>query len=144
MTVVLALGKLLFHIPIRGSLLQLYLITTAFIVGNLGIGLFISTVARTQLQAMQMGFFVMMPSFLLSGFMFPREAMPVVVQWLGLALPLTYYLTVLRGVLLKGIGLVSVAGVADARGVRRGDRRIQRPAVQQAAGVGQRWLVCEN
>ena len=105
MTVVLTLGKLLFHIPIRGSLTQLYLITTAFIVANLGIGLFISTIAKTQLQAMQMGFFVMMPSFLLSGFMFPREAMPVFAQWLGLILPLTYYLTVLRGVLLKGVGL---------------------------------------
>jgi ABC-2 type transport system permease protein len=105
MSVVLLLGKLLFDIPIRGSLAQLYLITTAFIVANLGIGLFISTMAKTQLQAMQMGFFIMMPSFLLSGFMFPREAMPAVAQWLGLALPLTYYLTVLRGVLLKGVGL---------------------------------------
>jgi len=105
MTVVLTLGKLLFHIPIRGSLPQLYLITTAFIVANLGIGLFISTIAKTQLQAMQMGFFIMMPSFLLSGFMFPREAMPAIAQWLGLVLPLTYYLTVLRGVLLKGVGL---------------------------------------
>ena len=105
MTVVLALGKLLFHIPVRGSLAQLYLITTAFIVANLGIGLFISTIAKSQLQAMQMGFFIMMPSFLLSGFMFPREAMPAIARWLGLVLPLTYYLTVLRGVLLKGIGL---------------------------------------
>ena len=105
MSVVLALGKLLFDIPIRGSLVQLYLMTTAFIVANLGIGLFISTVAKSQLQAMQMGFFVLMPSLLLSGFLFPREAMPVAAQWIGLALPLTYYLTVLRGVLLKGIGI---------------------------------------
>lgn len=105
MTVVILLGRLLFHIPIRGNLALLYLITLAFIVANLGLGLFVSTVARTQTQAMQLGFFLLLPNILLSGFMFPREAMPAAAQWLGLALPLTYYLDVLRGVLLKGIGM---------------------------------------
>ena len=104
MTNVLVLGKLLFDIPIRGSLLTLYAITSAFIVANLAIGLLISTVVKTQTQAMQAGFFFLLPSILLSGFMFPRDAMPVVAQWLGLLLPLTYYLEVLRGVLLKGTG----------------------------------------
>jgi ABC-2 type transport system permease protein len=106
MTNVLILGKLLFDVPIRGSLVTLYAITAAFIVANLGIGLLISTVVRTQTQAMQAGFFFMLPSILLSGFMFPRDAMPVAAQWLGLLLPLTYYLDVLRGVMLKGSGVV--------------------------------------
>ena len=106
MTVVLVLGKLLFDIPMRGSLPLLYLITLGFIVANLGVGLFFSTLVRTQVQAMQLGFFFLLPNILLSGFMFPRVAMPLVAQWLGLALPLTYYLEVLRGILLKDIGMV--------------------------------------
>ena len=105
MTVVLALGKLLFGIPIRGSLALLYAITLAFIVANLAIGLLISTLAKNQVQAMQLGFFTMLPNILLTGFMFPRAAMPEAAQWLGLILPLTYFLDVLRGVLLKGIGM---------------------------------------
>jgi ABC-2 type transport system permease protein len=108
MTVVLLLGKLLFQIPIRGSLPLLYGITSAYIVANLGLGLFVSTLARTQTQAMQLSFFFIMPNILLSGFMFPREAMPVPAQWLGLILPLTYYLDVLRDILLKGTGLTPV------------------------------------
>lgn len=105
MTVVLLLGMLLFAIPIRGSVSLLYVITLAFIVANLGIGLFISTVARTQTQAMQLGYFFLLPNILLSGFLFPREAMPVVAQWIGLVLPLTYYLDVLRGILLRDLGI---------------------------------------
>jgi ABC-2 type transport system permease protein len=105
MTVVLVLGKLLFDIPVRGSLPLLYLITFGFIMANLGVGLLFSTLVRTQAQAMQLGFFFLMPNILLSGFMFPRVAMPLVAQWLGLALPLTYYLDVLRGILLKDVGM---------------------------------------
>jgi drug efflux transport system permease protein len=105
MTVILILGKLLFDIPIRGSLVLLYALTLAFIVAMLAMGLFISTVARNQVQAMQLGFFMMLPNILLSGFMFPREAMPRAAQWIGDALPLTYYLRILRGVLLRGVGI---------------------------------------
>ena len=104
MTNVLLMGWILFDVPLRGSLPLLYLITLAFIVAMLGLGLLVSTVARTQTQAMQIGFFLLMPNILLSGFMFPREAMPAPAQWLGLLLPLTFYLRVLRGVLLKGLG----------------------------------------
>ena len=104
MTVVLLLGKLLFQIPIRGSLPLLYGITSAYIVANLGLGLFVSTLARTQTQAMQLSFFFMLPNILLSGYMFPREAMPTPAQWIGLLLPLTYYLKILRGILLRGAG----------------------------------------
>jgi ABC-2 type transport system permease protein len=96
---------LLFDIPIRGSLPLLFALTLSFIVANLGIGLFISTVVRTQAQAMQLSFFVILPNILLSGFMFPRSAMPAAARWLGLVLPLTYYLRILRGILLKSIGL---------------------------------------
>ena len=105
MTVVMVLGKVLFGIPIRGSLPLLYLLTVPFIVASLGVGLLVSTVARSQAQAMQLSFFFMLPNILLSGYIFPRMAMPLPAQWIGLALPLTYFLKVLRGVLLKGIGI---------------------------------------
>jgi ABC-2 type transport system permease protein len=104
MSTVLLLGKILFAVPLRGSLALLYAITFGFIVANLAIGLFISTIARNQAQAMQVGFFFLLPNILLSGFMFPREAMPEPAQWLGAMIPLTYYLRVLRGILLKGVG----------------------------------------
>ena len=104
MTVILTLGKLLFGIPLNGSLTLLYALSLAFIVANLGLGLFVSTIAQTQAQAMQLSFFFMLPNILLSGYMFPREAMPVPAQWIGLLLPLTYYLKILRGILLRGAG----------------------------------------
>lgn len=105
MTVVLSLGKLLFGIPTRGSIVLLYVLTMAYIIANLALGMLVSTLTKTQVQAMQLSFFLILPNILLSGFMFPREAMPAPAQWIGLALPLTYYLTILRGVLLKGVGL---------------------------------------
>jgi ABC-2 type transport system permease protein len=105
MTVVLGLGRLFFHIPMEGSLTLLYALSLVFITASLGIGMLISTIARTQAQAMQLSFFFMLPNILLSGYMFPRAAMPRPAQLIGLALPLTYYLDILRGVLLKGVGL---------------------------------------
>jgi ABC-2 type transport system permease protein len=102
-TVILLLGRLLFDVPIRGSIPLLYVLTAPFIVASLGMGLFISTLTRTQLQAMQLSFFFVLPNILLSGFMFPRAAMPEVAQWIGAALPLTYFLTVMRGILLKEV-----------------------------------------
>jgi len=105
MTVILALGRLLFHIPLRGSLPLLYVLSAAFIVANLGLGLFVSTIAQTQAQAMQMSFMFMLPNILLSGYMFPREAMPEPAQWIGVLLPLTHYLKILRGILLREAGL---------------------------------------
>lgn len=104
-TVILVLGKLLFDIPLRGNLVLLYLLIAPFVIASLGTGLFISAVTKTQVQAMQLSFFFIMPNILLSGFMFPREAMPEVARWIGAALPLTYFLEVLRGVLLRGVGL---------------------------------------
>ena len=104
-TTVLILGQLFFDVPIRGNLVVLYVVALPFVMACLAIGLFISTAVTTQAQAMQLGLLFLMPNILLSGFMFPREAMPAPAQWLGALLPLTYFLRVLRGVLLKGIGL---------------------------------------
>jgi ABC-2 type transport system permease protein len=103
-TVALLVGVLVFQVPIRGSLLELYLLTLFFITASLGIGILISNIAKNQMQAFQMSFFVLLPSIMLSGFLFPREAMPVVVQYISNVIPLTYYLTIIRGIVLKGIG----------------------------------------
>ena len=108
MTAVLILGWIVFDVPVRGSLTLFYTISFAFIVANLGLGLFFSTVARNQQQAMMLGFMYLLPNILLSGFMFPRQAMPEVAQWIGAALPLTYYLEVLRGIILREAGLAAL------------------------------------
>jgi ABC-2 type transport system permease protein len=106
-SIILVLGRLLFHVPVRGSVALLYSVALPFIVASLAIGLFLSTLVKTQAQAMQLGFLFLLPNILLSGFMFPREAMPPVAQWIGAALPLTYFLRVLRDILLRGTGLES-------------------------------------
>ncbi len=105
MSVVLLLGRFVFDVPLAGSVPLLYAVAIVFIVASLSLGLLISTLVRTQQQAMQASFFFVLPNILLSGFMFPRAAMPEVFQWLGAALPLTHFLQVLRGILLKGVGL---------------------------------------
>lgn len=108
MTAVLLVGRLVFRVPLRGDVLLLYAETLLFIVASLGLGLFVSTLARTQSQAMQASYFFVMPSVLLSGFMFPREGMPPVARQIGLCIPLTYYLQILRGVMLRGVGIAAL------------------------------------
>jgi ABC-2 type transport system permease protein len=108
MTTVLIVGHLVFHVPIRGPLPALYAATFLFIVANLGLGLFISTLGRNQAQVTQTAFLFLLPNVLLSGFMFPREAMPPAAQWVGNLLPLTYYLQLIRGIVLKGNGLTQL------------------------------------
>ncbi|MBP2661552.1 MAG: hypothetical protein H6Q69_4584 [Firmicutes bacterium] len=103
-TVSILVGILVFDLPIRGSLGLLYGLTSFFIIASLAQGILISTVAKTQMQAMQMSFFVFLPSILLSGFMFPREAMPLFFNLLGNILPLTFYLQIMRSIILKGVG----------------------------------------
>ncbi len=103
-TIILLLGRLVFHVPMLGSLTLLYAVALPFIFASLAIGILLSTLVQTQAQAMQMGFLFLLPNILLSGFMFPREAMPVLAQWIGAMLPLTYFLQVLRGVLLRAAG----------------------------------------
>ncbi len=105
MTAVLVLGRYVFDVPLTGNVPLLYLIALIFVVASLSFGLFVSTLVRTQQQAMQLSFFFVLPNILLSGFMFPRQAMPQLFQWVGLLLPLTHFLKVLRGILLKGVGL---------------------------------------
>jgi len=104
-TLALVVGALVFDVPMKGSIGLLYGLTTLFIIASLSLGVLISTLVKTQMQAMQMSFFVFLPSVLLSGFMFPREAMPQLFYQLGHLLPLTFYLEILRGIILKGIGI---------------------------------------
>ncbi|NPV92877.1 MAG: ABC transporter permease [Firmicutes bacterium] len=109
-TVALLVGTIVFHVPIRGSLVELYLLTLFFITASLGLGIMISNLARNQMQAFQMAFFVMLPSILLSGFLFPREAMPKIIYYISMVIPLTYYLEIIRGIVLKGIGFSYLMG----------------------------------
>ncbi|MBU7005387.1 ABC transporter permease [Phosphitispora fastidiosa] len=102
--IILGFGVFWFNVPVNGSIVQLLFFSLLFLMGALGLGLFVSTIAKTQLQAMQIGFAIILPSVLLSGFMFPRESMPQVIQAIGYALPLTYFLQILRGIILKGVG----------------------------------------
>ena len=102
MTLILLIGAIGFQVPIAGSILLLYLMAFVFIAANLALGLVFSTLAQTQQQAMQMSFFFLLPNILLSGFMFPWEAMPRPAQWLSQGLPLTHFLRIVRGIVLKG------------------------------------------
>jgi ABC-2 type transport system permease protein len=104
-TVALIAGRLLFGVGVAGSLPLLAALSLLFLLGSLGVGLLISTVSQTQAQAMQLAMFVVLPSLLLSGFMYPRETMPPLIQALSLLTPMTYYLQILRGIMLKGVGL---------------------------------------
>ena len=102
MTLILGVGSALFQVPIAGSWPTLYALAALFIAANLALGLFISTLAKTQQQAMQMSFFWFLPQMLLSGFVFPFEGMPRFAQVIGQALPLTHFLRIIRGIVLKG------------------------------------------
>ena len=105
LTLGLLIGIVVFRIPVRGSLALYYALTSLHILASLAWGLLISSVAKTQMQAMQMSFFALMPSILLSGFMFPREAMPAFFRAVSNLLPVTFFLQISRGILLKGVGL---------------------------------------
>jgi len=118
---VLLVGHFLFRVPIHGSLLLVYATSFLFVVASLGLGLLISTMVSAQAPAMQTAFMFLLPNVLLSGFMFPREAMPPLAREFGLLLPLTYYLEILRGIILKGVGvrelwpqILALAGFAIA------------------------------
>lgn len=104
-TLALAVGVLVFRLPVRGSLGLFYGLMSFFIVASLALGILISSAVKTQMQAMQLSFFIFLPSVLLSGFMFPREAMPTLFRLLGLLLPITHFLQIARGIILKGVGL---------------------------------------
>jgi len=109
-SLVLLLGRFLFQVPMAGSLLDTYIITLVFIVANLALGLVISTLVSTQFQAMQLSFFVLLPSILLSGFIFPFAGMPRPAQVIAEALPLTHFIRLIRGVMLRGASLQELSG----------------------------------
>ena len=119
--IVLTVMTAVFGVPINGSLTLLLGLSWMFIVTALGLGLLLSTLAKTQLQAMQFSFLVMLPSVLLSGFMFPRSEMPTLLYWVGFILPVTYFIEILRGVILRAadfadlvphIGGLAIVGAA--------------------------------
>ena len=107
-TVILLAAKLLFAVPMVGSLVLLSIVLILYIAANLAIGYTFSTLAKSQMQAMQMTFFFFLPSMLLSGFMFPFRGMPQWAQWLGEVLPITHFLRIVRGILLKGNGMLEI------------------------------------
>jgi ABC-2 type transport system permease protein len=107
-SVILIAAHFLFHVPMQGSIPLLLLVALVFIIANLAMGITFSTIAKNQLQAVQMAFFVFLPSILLSGFMFPFRGMPRWAQMVGEVFPLTHFLRIVRGILLKGNGIIDV------------------------------------
>ena len=108
LAVILAVGRLLFDVPVRGSIIDLYIAGAAFIAAKLALGLLISTAVQTQFQAMQMTVFILMPSILLSGFMFPFDGMPRVAQLIGEVLPTTHFIRLTRGIMLRDASLMEL------------------------------------
>jgi len=104
-TLILLLGRFLFHVPVAGAIIDVYLAALIFIGANLTLGLVISTLARSQFQAMQMTFFFFLPSILLSGFMFPFDGMPQAARYLAELLPLTHFVRLIRGIMLRGASI---------------------------------------
>ena len=104
MTMALIVAHYVFDVPIRGSLTLLYVLAAAFMLGTLGVGIFLSAVSRTVPQAMQLTFLTFLPSIYLSGLLFPIEGMPLAAQYLSTVIPLTYFLRIVRGIVLKGVG----------------------------------------
>lgn len=134
-TLVLLLGVAIFQVPIRGSLIAVYAASLVFIVASLALGVFLSTLAKNQFQAMQLAFFTFLPQILLSGFMFPYAGMPWPAQWLAEIFPMTHFMRLIRGILLRaatladlwpelaalGVFIVIVLGIAIARTRKRLD-----------------------
>lgn len=106
--IVILLAIYFFHIPLLGSLTLLLLMALPFILANLFVGIMISTIAKSQLEASQVSIFFFLPSMLLSGFAFPFKGMPIWAQWIGNVLPLTHFINIVRGIMLKGIGMREV------------------------------------
>jgi len=116
-SLVLLLGHVLFSVPLRGALINVYWVSLLFIIANLALGLVISTLAQTQFQAMQMTFFILLPSILLSGFMFPFDGMPWPAQWIAEVLPMTHFMRLIRGVVLRGASLAELSAELSILGI---------------------------
>lgn len=108
--IVMILSYLFFGVTVSGSLLELSLLGFIFLVGALAMGMLISTLAKNQAQAIQGTMAFLLPSVLLSGFMFPRESMPLLIQWLSALFPITHFLVILRGIIVKGVGIPYLIG----------------------------------
>jgi len=108
LALIVAVGRALFDVPLLGTMTELYIASSVFIAANLALGLFISTVANTQFQAMQMTVFLLLPSILLSGFMFPFDGMPTFAQYLGEILPNTHFIRLTRGIMLRNASLIEL------------------------------------
>ncbi len=109
LALIVAVGRLLFDVPVRGSVVDLYVAGAAFIAAKLALGLLISTAVHTQFQAMQMTVFILMPSILLSGFMFPFDGMPTAARYIGELLPTTHFIRLTRGIMLRDAPLLELA-----------------------------------
>ena len=110
----MVLGMLLFHVPVNGLVRDVYLAALVFIAANLTMGLLISTLVQTQFQAMQVTIFFLLPSILLSGFMFPFDGMPPAAQYIAEVLPLTHFVRLVRGIMLRGAELGMLSGELQA------------------------------
>jgi ABC-2 type transport system permease protein len=108
MSTILALGLVWFKVPFNGDIWLFFALAFLFVFSSLGLGTLVSTLATSQKQAQQLANFIILPAIMLSGYMFPREAMPLVVQWMGNFIPLTYFLRISRGIMTKGVGLESL------------------------------------
>jgi ABC-2 type transport system permease protein len=134
MAMVITFAIFWFDIPMVGSVFLLLGATCIFLLSTLGIGLFISTVSRTQQQAMMTNFFFILPFFMLSGFVFPISNMPILIQWLTYLNPLQYFLVIIRGIFLKGtgfdtlwpqfLGLAVLGGIVFAGAMNRFRKRL--------------------
>lgn len=114
MSTILVLGLVWFNVPFNGDISLFFALAFLFVFSSLGLGILVSTLATSQRQAQQAGNIIIMLSIMLSGFIFPREAMPRAVQWMGSVIPLTYFLKISRGLITKGVGLASVQDSAVA------------------------------
>ncbi len=134
LALIITVGWLLFKVPVRGTIADLYIASFFFIAANLALGLFISTVAKTQFQAMQITIFILLPSILLSGFMFPFDGMPAFAQALGEILPTTHFIRLTRGIMLRDAALFEMRGellaltiftvIAMSAAIKRFSRRL--------------------
>ncbi len=136
MLIVMSVMVYVFGVPIHGNLALLLSLSMLFMVCSLGLGLLVSTLAKSQIEAMQFAFVIMLPSVLLSGFVFPRSEMPLPIYLITFAIPVTYFIEILRGVVLRGADFIDLLHPDAVPGrVLRGDPDPQRVAVPQAAGV---------
>lgn len=117
LALILSVGRILFKVPVLGSILDLYFAASLFIAANLALGLFVSTVVKTQFQAIQITFFILLPSILISGFVFPFDGMPRAVQYIGEILPTTHFIRLTRGIMLRDAPLAGMANELYALGI---------------------------